>query len=228
MTRNNLFPALLAAIALSAMLTIAADLGGPAWWRFAFKPLTTVLLIAWAWPRGADQPAQRRWIRLGLVASLVGDVALLWPQQGFLPGLLSFLLAHLAYIVAFTRGLRLAAHPGPFVLYALVAAAVLSQLWAGVPGALRGPVLAYVVALACMAAQAAAWWLARRGDAGPGLAWRAAAGGALFMASDAILATNRFLEPVPASGLWILATYWLAQLAIAGALSPAPDRLKTV
>jgi uncharacterized membrane protein YhhN len=213
--------ALLAAATVCAVLTIAADLGAPAWWRFAFKPLTTLLVIAWAWPRGADRPAQRRWIRLGLLASLAGDVALLWPDQGFLPGLIAFLLAHLAYIAAFTRGLRLGARAAPFVVYALVAAAVLSQLWPGVPAALRGPVLAYVAALACMAAQAAAWWRARRGQAGEELAWRAAAGGALFMVSDAVLAANRFLAPVPAAGLLILTTYWLAQLAIAGALPPA-------
>jgi len=149
---------------------------------------------------------------------LAGDVALLWPQQGFLPGLVSFLLAHLAYIVAFTRGLRFAARPLPFVAYALVAGAILAVLWPGVPGPLRGPVLVYVAALACMAAQAAAWWLAARGGADEPWARRAAAGGALFMASDATLAVNRFLSPVPASGLWILATYWLAQAAIAGSL----------
>lgn len=219
---------LLGAIALSAALTIAADLGGPDWWRYAFKPLTTVLVIAWAWPRGQDTPARQRWIRLGLVASLIGDVALLWPQQGFLPGLVAFLLAHLAYIVAFTRGLRLAARWAPFAAYAVVAAAILSQLWPGVPTALRGPVLGYVAALACMAAQAAVVWWVARGTAGETLARRAAWGGLLFMASDATLAVNKFLAPVPAAGLWILATYWLAQLAIAGSMasSPAASRVR--
>ena len=51
----------------------------------------------------------------GLGLSLVGDVALMIPQ-GFLAGLVAFLLAHLAYLVAFTRGgVRLAARPGPFI-----------------------------------------------------------------------------------------------------------------
>lgn len=218
---RHLSPFLLGAIVLCAALTIAADLGGPGWWRYAFKPLTTVLVIAWAWPRGEDAPARRRWIRLGLVASLAGDVALLWPESGFLPGLVAFLLAHLAYIVAFTRGLRFSARWAPFAAYAGVAAAILSQLWQGVPGALRGPVLAYVAALACMAAQAAVVWLVARGTAAEGQARCAALGGLLFMASDATLAANKFLAPVPAAGLWILATYWLAQLAIAGSLAPA-------
>lgn len=218
---RHLSPFLLGAIVLCAALTIAADLGGPDWWRHVFKPLTTVLVIAWAWPRGEDAPARRRWVRLGLVASLVGDVALLWPDSGFLPGLVAFLLAHLAYIVAFTRGLRFGARWLPFAAYAVVAAAILSQLWPGVPGALRGPVLAYVAALACMAAQAAVVWLAARGTADEGLARWAALGGLLFMVSDATLAANKFLAPVPAASLWILATYWLAQLAIAGSLCPS-------
>jgi uncharacterized membrane protein YhhN len=213
-------PLLLAAIAASAALTIAADHGGPGWWRYAFKPLTTALVIAWAWPRGAGCP-ERRWILAGLAASWVGDVALLWPQQGFLPGLVAFLLAHLAYLIAFTRRVRFAAHRAPFAVYALIAAGILSLLWPGVPAALRAPVLAYVVALACMAAQAAAVWQAARGTRAATPARWAALGGLLFMASDALLAMHRFSSPVPAAGLLILATYWAAQVAIAASL-PRP------
>ena len=62
-----------------------------------------------------------------LFLSLGGDVALLWPQQGFLPGLVSFLLAHLAYLWAFTQcGVRFAARPLPFVLYGALAALILA------------------------------------------------------------------------------------------------------
>ena len=97
---------------------------------WAFKPATTLLVIAWAWPRGADAPPVRRWVRAGLWLSLAGDIFLMWPQ-GFLPGLVSFLLAHLAYIVAFTRNVRLAARWQPFALYAAIAALLLTQLWPG-------------------------------------------------------------------------------------------------
>ncbi|MCB1983267.1 MAG: lysoplasmalogenase, partial [Rhodoferax sp.] len=150
----------------------------------------------------------------GLAWSLAGDVALLWPDRGFLPGLVSFLIAHLCYLVAFTRGIRLAARPLPFVVYAGVAGAVLAWLWPGIPAPLRVPVVAYVVALAAMAAQAAVRW--RVGLAGPWLA----VGGALFLASDALLAANRFADPLPMASLWVLATYWTAQWCIAGSLPP--------
>ena len=106
-----------AAIVLSAVVAIASGIGMlPVWLLFAAKPLTTVLLIVHAARRGADEPSARRWILAGLVLSLVGDVALLWPKEGFLPGLIAFLLAHLAYIVAFHGRVRFAARWQPFAV----------------------------------------------------------------------------------------------------------------
>jgi uncharacterized membrane protein YhhN len=212
-----LSPILLPALIASATLAIAAApwaLNQPelAW---IFKPLATLLVIAHAWPRGSDQLSARHWVRLGLIWSLVGDVALLWPEKGFLPGLVSFLLAHLAYLMAFTRGTRLAQRWAPFGAYALVAAVVLAALWPGVPVALRWPVLAYVLCLGAMAAQAAVVWRAGR-ERGAVLA----AGGALFMLSDALLATNKFAGPLPLASLWVLSSYWAAQWCIASWLRP--------
>jgi len=201
---------------------VACNLWLPgAFWPFAaLKPLTTLLVIAHAWQRGQPGDARRRALLVGLGLSLLGDVALLWPQQGFLPGLVAFLLAHLAYLWAFTRGVRLAAWVPAFVGYALLAAAVLSVLWPGVPAPLRGPVAAYVLCLAAMAAQTACWWQARRGAADGPLALGAALGGLFFLTSDALLATHRFHTPLPLSALWILATYWAAQWLIASSLPP--------
>lgn len=201
-----------AALVLCATLAIASApwaLAMP-WLNFVFKPLATLVVIAYAWGRRAGPADVRRWVLIGLVLSLGGDVALLWPQQGFLPGLVSFLLAHLAYLVAFTRVRRFAAVWAPFVVYALVAGAILAALWHSVPGPLRLPVLAYVLCLASMAAQAAVLW--RSGAPRAGIL---AIGGALFVVSDALLATNKFALPLPASGFWILATYWSAQWCIA-------------
>ncbi len=210
------------AIGLSALAAIAAGIGLlPQALLFVAKPLTTVLLIVHAARRGRDEPRVRRWILAGLVLSLAGDVALLWPASGFLPGLVSFLLAHLAYIAAFSTRARFAARLVPFGAYALVAGAVLALLWPGVPGALRIPVLLYVACLATMAAQAAAvWWTARGGER-EGLARLGAIGGALFVLSDALLATNKFAGPLPLASLWVLASYWAAQWCIAGSLREA-------
>jgi len=214
-------------LAVAALLSGALAVASAPWalalpaLNFVFKPLTTVLILAHAWPRGHDLPVVRRWVLVGLVFSWAGDVFLMWPKEGFLPGLVSFLLAHLAYLWAFTRVSRLAAKPLVFVAYGLVAVAILSQLWPGVPGALRVPVVAYVLCLASMAAQAAVVW--RSGaDRGAVLA----IGGALFMTSDALLATNKFAAALPMASLWILATYWAAQWCIASWLSPGSRATK--
>lgn len=212
---------LAAACALLAIASAPWALDQP-WLNFVFKPAATLAIIGWAWRRGADTPGLRRWVLAGLMLSLVGDIALLWPQQGFLPGLVSFLLAHLAYLVAFTRERRLADWWPAFALYAVVAGAVLALLWPGVPAALRLPVAVYVVALASMAAQALVLWRRSGPAASPG-ARRArwlAVGGALFLLSDALLATNKFAAPLPLSSLWILASYWSAQWCIASWLAP--------
>jgi uncharacterized membrane protein YhhN len=209
------------AASASALLAIAAGLGAlPAPVLFLAKPLTTVLIIAHAAARGHDEAVARRWILVGLVLSLAGDVGLLWPKEGFLPGLVSFLLAHLAYIAAFSSRARLFARPAPFAVYALVAGTVLAGLWGGVPEGLRVPVLLYVVCLAAMAAQAGAVWLAARGTDAQGRALTGAIGGALFVLSDALLATNKFAGPLPMSALLVLGSYWIAQWCIAGSLTP--------
>lgn len=203
----------LLAAATCGAVTIGAALLGH-WPLLALtKPLTTVLIIGCAWQR-AGLPKRRTAILVGLTLSLAGDVALLWPQQGFLIGLVAFLLAHLAYLVAFSASVRLAARRLPFAAYAGVAGLILWQLWPGVPAPLRLPVLVYVLALASMAAQAACWALAEPDQ------WsrRAAIGGALFVVSDAALALNKFSSPFELAPLVILLSYWSAQSLIATSL----------
>lgn len=206
---------------LSAAAAIGAGIGAlPGVWLFVFKPLTTVLIIVHAWMRQGGARRIRRWVLAGLVLSLGGDVALLWPAQGFVPGLVMFLLAHLSYLVAFTRAAPLAGSWWPFAAYGGVAAVILSQLWPGVPEPLRVPVVAYVVCLTAMAAQAAVVWRRALEASEAGRAAMLAWGGLLFVCSDAILATNKFHTVLPLSALWILATYWAAQWCIASWLRP--------
>jgi uncharacterized membrane protein YhhN len=206
--------------AIAAVLAIASAPWAldRAWLNFAFKPLATVCVIAWAALGRSDDGLVKRWIVIGLMCSLAGDVALLWPVQGFLVGLVSFLLGHVAYVVALTRRVKFLASPAAFSVWAVVAASVLAGLWAGVPAELRAPVLVYVCALAAMAAQATSVWLARR-TAVDGPRWRTVAlGGALFVLSDVILATDKFVPgSVPMATLWNLSIYWLAQWFIARA-----------
>ena len=203
--------------AIAAVLAIASApwaLDRP-WLNFAFKPLATLCVIAWVALGRSDDGLVKRWIVIGLLFSLAGDVALLWPVQGFLVGLVAFLLGHAAYLVALTQRVKFLASPPAFGVWAIVAASVLAGLWAGVPAGLRAPVLVYVCALAAMFAQATSVWLARRGHPDAGR-WRIVAiGGALFVLSDAILATDKFVGGIPMPTLWNLSIYWLGQWFIA-------------
>jgi len=211
---RRLLPLLGAAAALLAIASAPWALDRP-WLNFAFKPLATLCVIAWAALGRSDDGLVKRWIVIGLACSLAGDVALLWPVQGFLAGLVAFLLGHVSYLVALTRRVRFLASPPAFGVWAIVAASVLAKLWADVPAQLRVPVLVYVCALGAMAAQATSVWLARHGlpDAAR---WRLVAiGGALFVLSDAILATDKFVGGIPMPTLWNLSIYWLAQWFIA-------------
>jgi uncharacterized membrane protein YhhN len=212
--------------AIAAVLAIASApwaLGQP-WLNVAFKPLATLCVIAWAALGRSDDGLVKRWIVVGLVFSLAGDIALLWPVKGFLVGLVAFLLGHVSYGVALTRRVKFLASPPAFGAWAIVAACVLAGLWAGVPTELRAPVLIYVCALAAMAAQATSVWLARRQGA-DAARWRMVAiGGALFVLSDAILATDKFVGGVPMPTLWNLSIYWVAQWFIAcAAVASLPE-----
>lgn len=185
--------------------------------HWLFKPLTTLLLAAWVWRRPAGD-AYRRWVLLGLLFSTAGDVFLMLPTDMFVQGLLSFLLAHITYLIAFRTRAPWAIVGWPFVFYAAVAAAVMSVLWPHLPTALRLPVSVYVLALAGMAAQAAAVWRQRRDR----LTALAAAGAACFVLSDATLAWNRFVQPFELARLLVLLSYWLAQGLIACSTGPVP------
>lgn len=209
-------PVLLVAIAVSASLAIAARLSATDWLFWILKPLTTVLVILLAARRGRGPYAHA--VLAGLLLSLAGDV-LLMPQGLFVWGLAAFLLAHVAYLRAFTLGARFAVRTPPFAVVAAIALGILAVLWPRLPAGLGAPVLAYVAMLGAMTAQA----LARAAMLRTAASRRAALGGALFLASDALLAIDRFHTGLPMSALLVLVPYWTAQTLIALSIEPAPQ-----
>jgi uncharacterized membrane protein YhhN len=126
----------------------------------------------------------------------------------FLPGLLAFLLAHLAYIALLRQDAPWLAAPRAVLVIALVGLAVFVLLWiGGLPAALRAPVAVYVLAIAVMAS----WAVSRATVLADGPAWAVAVGAISFLISDATLAINRFVMPLPHSAVWVLTTYYAAQ-----------------
>ncbi len=208
---------LLPAVSISALVSAAITIGGhylhPP--RFAiiiiFKPLTTILILVVALlPGTLRTDPYARAIVAGMVFSLVGDVLLQLPGR-FLHGLGAFLLAQIAYIIAFHAGAQARDFGAVVVAVAVVAAGMLWYLWPALDRPLRAPVALYVIMIEGMTALAIGRLLGQ-----PSTPTLLAAGGAiLFMCSDAMLAINRFRRPFRLAELGVLATYYAAQLLIA-------------
>lgn len=210
----------IAATAVGA--TAGALLGGPwIWLHYVCKPLATVLLLLLAARAVAPVSARYRGtILLGLLFSLFGDIFLMLPVDLFLAGLGAFLLAHLCYMGAFFAGSDARTRVASIALFAVFGVANLAGLLPRLESVMRVPVIAYVIALLLMAGFALA--RARSLRAGEGAASAVAAsarlaaiGAALFVASDTLLAWNRFGGGIPLASLWVLSTYFIAQWYIA-------------
>ena len=203
-------------IAIGAVLAAAylavGWLGVPASLAVAVKgAATAALLLAALAGRGlpGGAPGAGR-LAAGLACHLLGDVLI---ETAPLPAAMAaFLAGHLVYLSLFVRW-RL---PGGGVAawrralaFALVAdAAVL--IWLVIPraGDLALPVAFYSVALLAMALAATV------AAAPPALA----AGAALYVLSDSLLAFDLFVAPLPAADLLTWPTYWLGQALIVAAV----------
>lgn len=183
------------------------------------KPATLIFLIfaaATLLPR--PLPTLGLLFLLGLVFSLLGDIFLVLPRERFVAGLVSFLLAHVAYIVAFNLDGPVVepATVGLGAIALLLAASVFWRLRQGIvqrgEGALVIPVAVYCAVLTAMLWSALA--AAFRETWPPGAGALVAAGGVLFFLSDAVLAWNRFVRPLRAGRLITMVTYHLAQYAL--------------
>jgi uncharacterized membrane protein YhhN len=200
----------------SALLYLRSYARGARRAVYLFNPQTIVLIIQVA--AGAKNPVSdfyRYAIIAGLVFSLAGDIFLMLPGDRFVQGLVSFLLAHLCYIAAFTfeagaasvTAERRLLYAVPFLLYGGL---MLRVLLPGT-GRMLWPVIVYMVVIIWMAWQALNRW-AGTGQEGSGHAF---SGALLFVVSDSILALNRFRRPFPSAQTYVMSTYFMAQWLIA-------------
>lgn len=198
-------------VLLSAILTLWGEYRGPRSLVYVFKPLTTICIFLVAF--GFRSPEPRFYlfaILAGLVFSLAGDIFLMLPSDRFIAGLVSFLLAHVAYVCAFAS---VAGRPDSLLapaLFGLYGIALLRALWPHL-GSLKVPVIVYALALLVMGWQAVEQLL----ETGSQSALLAVVGAVLFILSDSALAWNRFAGPFRAAQAVILGTYFTAQWLIA-------------
>lgn len=196
---------------ISGSLHIRAEYFGPQKHIYLFKPLTMVCIILLALL--IDPPISDTYkiiILIGLVFSMGGDVFLMLPQDRFVPGLVSFLIAHLFYIVAFANDGEL-----PIVLWVTVPLLIFGggmiAILLPTLGDMKIPVMAYMLVILTMGWMAIGRWV----DTEQPGSFLAATGATLFMISDAVLAYNRFKKPFHLARLLTLGTYFSAQWLIA-------------
>jgi uncharacterized membrane protein YhhN len=149
-------------------------------------------------------PAKHTWFVVAFTLCLLGDVLLLWPA-GFLPGLVAFAAAHVAFMVGMLAtsdlpgaGSKAVVIVAVVVLLAVVAPRVIAGA-AGESGMLAVATAVYVVVIATMAVVAAV----RGSD-------KAAAGAVAFVVSDALLGWSRFVTRFRWDRLAVMVTYHLA------------------
>jgi uncharacterized membrane protein YhhN len=210
-----MFPALLALTVVVALVD---------WWavatarrpvEYVVKPLTMVALIAATLaitdPRS---DAAVWWMVAGLVCSLAGDVFLMLDDL-FVPGLASFLVGHLCYIVALGQlGIEVPALLVGVVVVVIGIAFVGRAIVRGARGhdpRLVVPVAAYIGAISVMVVTAIGTTIPF-----------AIVGALLFYLSDACIGWSRFVRDFSASRMAIITTYHLGQIGLVLALTVQP------
>ncbi len=173
--------------------------------EYVCKPATVLLLIGVALALDPRQDMQRWAFVAALCFSLAGDVFLMLDR--FVPGLLSFFVAHVAYIVGLRVGQDeyaplLISALVVFVAMAMVGRRILIAVRSGFPE-LATPVASYIAVISVMVAGALA-----SGNA------LAATGAVLFMVSDTLIAWNRFVRKLSWAPITIIVTYHLAQAGL--------------
>ena len=204
------------------MVLLYAESKDRAGLKYAAKPIASLAFIMVAVVGGGLSGPSREyviWVVVGLVFGAGGDVALMLPQKrAFLIGLISFLIGHVAYIVAcailLAPGRWLSVHALAVVA---VAAAVLVYLWPHL-GKMKVPVIFYVLTISTMVVAATSVLRAGaddRGGASDELALLLALGAVFFFASDLAVARQRFVAPGFSNRAWGLPAYYGGQLLVA-------------
>lgn len=175
----------------------------PVSWQMVFKLIPMVLLIILAL-RSHGEKSYKQIIIGGLIFCAIGDYTLQW----FIVGLCSFLIGHLFYITAFSKTNNRKTPVNAKIV--LIIYGLSMMLWLASTILRTGDtvlaiaVCAYIIVILLMG------WTSFRTTSR-----FAIIGAFLFIASDSVLAINRFITDIPYAHILIMATYYGAQLFIA-------------
>lgn len=212
------------AIAIAVILGVVAlisPLRESPWLMLVTQSLPTTLLIVLVAIDPAVESRRYRWeIVVAFAFSQLGGYFL--GRGQFIPGVLGFLAANIAYLVAFTAGVRFAKRVIPFVVLGLGGATVMALAWRQIPSSHIVPVCFYAAAIVAVPAQAIGRSLVTRRLG----AVAAAVGATLLLISDSGIAVNWFYKPFYGADAFIMATYFGGQWLIANSIGRASGDLR--
>ncbi|WP_316829217.1 lysoplasmalogenase [Pedobacter aquatilis] len=204
--------------ALVFIIQLYAETDGNILLRNFSKPFIVLTLLIWLYSATTLKGRFHKRIFTGLILALAGDVFLML-QSGhagfFIYGLIAFLLCHIFYIRAFILDHKSNPnHKNPFFLWSvgglIIFCVGLFFYLQPFLGAMQFAVLMYAIIITVMAIMA----VNRYGKVNL-FSYRIILAGALFfLLSDSALAVNKFAQPIPQSGVLIMATYMIAQYLI--------------
>ena len=183
---------------------------------YVAKPLIVITLIfyflsaTWKFENGLMKIISR-----ALTFSWLGDVVLMFEsfnKNFFLVGLVSFLFAHLIYIRFFSivrAGEKIKLKAGLILIVVVYYSGLIYLLFNDLHE-MKIPVLVYGIVISIMFLLALHMLFVRNKEAGKLMML----GALLFVASDSILAINKFYSSFEYAGIAIMLTYGIAQLLI--------------
>jgi len=197
----------------TAILFLSLGTGSDSSVRLILKPAPVLCLAFLVWYQTCEAGGYRNRVTAGLLLGAAGDVLLELSPGCFLHGLTAFLLGHLAYTGAFLQDQRLIAAGRGLLCLLLGTGMFLILHLKGNLDALEFPILAYLLVICAMLWRAASRLGAS--DVSRFSAWAGFIGALMFVASDAVLSWDLFVNPVPYGGILIMTTYWGGQCGIA-------------
>ncbi len=184
---------------------------------YVLKPLATLIVIAVALFSFLE-PKQNLTYAAGVIVGLLfcfgGDVALMFQEKrkAFMLGLVLFLLGHIVYAAVFGSLGRFSAWDLLSTIALLVIGVGFYRVIKPNLGALRAPVIIYIVVISVMVSRAISTLVSPIFTSAQ--AWLIISGAILFYISDLILAAARFWKPWRCHRI-SLVFYYSGQLLIA-------------
>ena len=187
---------------------------GNSWLILGFKTPLSILFVITALVQPRVFPRYFKFVLIGLILGLVGDVCLALPGlTAFRVGLVAFLSGHILYIVAFAILTRRADWSSPVNIMIIAISGCVYMWLLPYLGKMVVPVTFYILVISVMVA--GAWSVFRNSRIQRPGAWFILAGAVLFYISDIFVAHHRFVTEQFYNRLIGLPLYYTAQFLLA-------------